>query len=126
MTQTKISAVECYFDALSSLDRKTFLNCFNNQAELLDPYGGRVFEGREGLSKWFVGMERTWDVFSMQATETYESGDRLAVKWTASATAKNAKTALFDGINVFTIDEDGLISRLEGYWDASGMMAQIS
>jgi ketosteroid isomerase-like protein len=126
MTQMKITAVERYFNALGSLNRENFLNCFSGNAELRDPYGGRVFEGREGLSKWFVGMERTWDTFSMNAIDTYESGDRLAASWTASAMAKNGKTASFAGINVFTIDEKGLISRLEGYWDASGMMAQIS
>ncbi len=126
MTRTKISAARRYFDALGALDKQTFLDCFGSEAELHDPYGGPVFQGPDGLSKWFKGMERTWESFSMKPTDSYESGDRVAAKWKATAIAKNGKTASFEGINVFTVDDDGLISRLEAYWDASSMMAQIS
>lgn len=126
MTQTKISAAERYMEALNSLDRDAYMACFARDAELLDPYGGRKFSGIEGLSKWFGGMESTWETFSMKLTEYFASGDRLAVRWRTSAFARNGKTASFEGINVFTVDEDGLISRLEGYWDAAQMMAQIS
>lgn len=34
--------------------------------------------------------------------------------------------ALNDLNNVFTLDEAGLITRLEGYWDASAILSQIS
>jgi hypothetical protein len=37
----------------------------------------------------------------------------------------SGKRADFAGINVFTVGEDGLISRLEGYWDYAAMVAQI-
>lgn len=71
-------------------------------------------------------MERTRSQFSMKPTEFFQSGDRVAVLWVAEATAQSGKTANFSGINVFTIDESGLIGRLEGYWDAATMKSQIS
>lgn len=126
MKEMMISVSERYFKALSDLDREAYLSCFSENAELLDPYGGRHFDGREGLEKWFNGMERTWSKFSMIPTDFFPSGDRVAVPWVAEATAKSDKTAKFSGINVFTVDESGLIVRLEGYWDASAMMSQIS
>ncbi len=55
----------------------------------------------------------------------YRSGNRVAVPWTASGTAKNGKTADFAGVNVFSLDDDGRIQQLEGYWDYKAMAAQL-
>jgi steroid delta-isomerase len=125
MMERTESASSRYFEALNRIDREAYLACFGEEAIVQDPYGGRTFTGREGLNKWFNGMDRTWDRFTMTPGEAYSAGDRLAVQWTAEATSKQGKTARFAGINVFTIGEDGLIRRLEGYWDAAAMMAQL-
>jgi ketosteroid isomerase-like protein len=122
----RISASERYFSALSQLDRSAYLDCFSAEAELLDPYGGKSFIGRDEIAKWFVGMERTWDTFSMKPIEHYISGDRIAVHWQASGRTGHGKNGKFAGINVFTVNDDGLITRLEGYWDIRAMMDQIS
>jgi hypothetical protein len=57
---------------------------------------------------------------------SFTSGDRIAVQWKAEAISKSGKLATFMGINVFTIDTDGLIVRQESYWDMSDLIAQIS
>jgi hypothetical protein len=62
----------------------------------------------------------------MRPSEAYMSGNRTAVRWSATGTSQSGKTAHFEGINVFTVNDEGLISRLEGYWDIKGMVAQIS
>ena len=125
MTTKMISTCRRYFEALSALDREAYLACFSVDAELHDPYGGRPFGGHQGLAKWVAGMEQTWTSFGIQPGEYYIGGDRAAVTWTAQAQAKSGKQADFGGINVFTIGEDGLITRLDGYWDAAAMLAQI-
>jgi ketosteroid isomerase-like protein len=71
-------------------------------------------------------MERTWSEFSIKGGQTYSGGDRIAIQWQADATAKSGKQVSFDGINVFTINEEELISKLEAYWDAASVMTQIS
>jgi steroid delta-isomerase-like uncharacterized protein len=126
MKEMMISAFERYFSALNQLDRRAYLEAFAEDVVVMDPYGGRAFEGHEGLNKFFNGLERTWESFQMVPQEYYISGDRAAVKWQTEASAKSGKSARFAGINIFTINEEGLISRLEGYWDAAAMMAQIS
>jgi ketosteroid isomerase-like protein len=125
MTAKMTSAFNRYFSALNNLDQDAYVACFSSNAELSDPYGGRIFAGPGGLKKWFLGMERTWAEFNIRPETSYESGDRVAVQWTATATSNTGKTAQFSGINIFTIGEAGLILRLEGYWDVSAMMAQI-
>jgi steroid delta-isomerase len=126
MTNKMTSATDRYFHALNGLDRAAYLACFADNALVQDPYGGRTLEGNEGLNKWFNGMERTWERFTMTPGQGFAAGDRVAVPWTAEATAKSGKTARFAGINLFTIGEDGRISRLEGYWDVAAMMAQLT
>ena len=55
-----ISVVESYFEALNRIDREAYLACFTEDAIVMDPYGGRPFEGQQGLNKFMDGMERTW------------------------------------------------------------------
>lgn len=125
MTNDAGSSVERYFRAVSTLDRDAYLACFSPEAILRDPYGGPVRQGHAGLSAFFDGMEKTWDSFEMTPQELYRTGDRIAAPWTASGTARNGKTASFAGVNVFTLDEDGRISQLDGYWDYRAMAAQL-
>ena len=126
MTDLIRSASDKYFAAVSGLDRAGYLACFAPDAVVHDPYGGRAWQGHEGLAKFFGGMERTWASFTMAAVESYVSGNRLATTWTAQGVSKNDKTAQFAGINVFTVNEEGLITQLEAYWDFKAMVAQIS
>ena len=126
MTAKMISAIENYRAALNSIDRAAYLACFTKDALLQDPYGGRPLEGVDGLNKFFTGMERAWESFNMTFGEPYTGGNRVAVSWTVTAVAKSGKPVTFPGINTFTINDDGLISQLDGYWDAAAMMAQLS
>ena len=126
MTERMTLASERYFRALGSLDEGNYLACFSSDAVLRDPYGSKEFAGHDGLAKWFAGMVRTWTHFSMRPVSHYVSGDRAAICWTADAVAKSGKSATFDGISVITVEESGLISELDGYWDATAMLAQIS
>lgn len=121
-----MSSVEGYFSAVNSIDRAAYLACFAPDAVVQEPYGGRPFSGHEALNKFFNGMERTWDSFTMTPVATFAVADRVAVHWTTTATAKSGKTAEFAGINLFTLNADGQISHLEAYWDFKAMVAQIS
>jgi len=93
---------------------------------VLDPYGGRPLRGTDGLHKFMDGFERTWASFNIQPGESFAAGNRVALTWQAEATSKQGKTAVLAGIDVFTLADDGRISRLEGYWDFKAMAAQIS
>lgn len=125
MKETMISASSSYFEALNSMNREAFLACFSQDAEIHDPYGGRPFVGSEGLGKWFAGFQGAWKQFSITHEGTYVCGNRAAVKWNAQGEASNGKRATFSGIDIFTIDNGGLIERMDGYWDAPAMLAQI-
>lgn len=125
MTTTMQNAIERYRLALNSLSRADYVAAFAPDAVISDPYGPRTLQGVEGLNKFFDGLERTWSAFTMTFGEAYASADRIAVGWQVTATAHTGRTAHFAGINVFTVDEAGLLARLEGYWDFKAMVAQL-
>lgn len=125
MTTTMNSAIEAYRQALNGRDQAAYVACFTEDAVLLDPYGPRALEGVDGLQRFFKGFEQTWATFTMTFAEPHSSGDRVAVAWSVTAVAHNGHDAAFSGINVFTVNADGKISRLEGYWDVRAMLAQI-
>lgn len=118
-------AIERYRQALNSLDRAAYHQAFTLDAMVRDPYSGRPLTGTDGLDRFFDGLERTWSQFKMRFGEPFASGDRVAVTWRVRATAHSGKTAEFAGINVFTLDESGRISQLDGYWDPRAMMSQL-
>lgn len=114
-----------YFDALNNIDRDLYIACFTEDAVVRDPYGGPVYEGTDGLQRFFKGMERTWSEFAMKPRAAYSGADRVAVPWTTTAVAQNGRQAEFSGVNVFVVAEDGRIRKMDGYWDFKGMLAQI-
>jgi steroid delta-isomerase-like uncharacterized protein len=126
MTEMMILASDRYFAALKKIELDAYVACFSENAEVHDPYGSRPFVGHDGLEKWFQGFDRTWQSFDIEPLISFNGGDRIAVQWQTKATSKSGKSATFEGINVFTINEDGLIARQESYWDMSDMIAQIS
>lgn len=125
MTNDAESSVDRYFRALSDLDRDAYLDSFSSDAVLRDPYGGPERRGTPGLNAFFDGMEKTWESFEMVPEGAHRSGNRVAVPWTASGTARNGKTADFAGVNVFSLDDEGRIEQLESYWDYEEMAAQL-
>lgn len=125
MTETMISTVNRYAEALGNLDRGAYLDLFAEDAVVVDPYGGRPFVGEVGLNMFFNGFESTWESFEMLLGEPYAAGDRVAVAWTTHARSKAGVRVEFSGINLFTINEDGQISRLEGYWDMPAMIGML-
>jgi steroid delta-isomerase len=120
------SITDKYFKSLNNMDRDDYLSCFSEDAVVMDPYGSPPFAGKEALNAFMDTMQKTWTLFEMDPGRAFASGDRVAMTWDCTATAKNGKTADFSGINVFTLNEAGLISRVEAYWDFEEMAEQIS
>ena len=119
------NAVASYIAALNALNEEQFLACFRANCLVRDPFGVSLYEGEDGLRLYFHTMHSTWARFEMTPLKLFYGGsERVVFGWEVSATAHNGKQALFDGINVITL-EGTLIDGLESYWDAPVMFEQI-
>jgi limonene-1,2-epoxide hydrolase len=120
-----VRLAEDYMRSLNALDVESYIAVFTPDCVVHDPYGGAQFAGENGLREFFEGMLKTWHFFEMRADSVYPGGyNRLAVRWSVSATAKNRKTAEFSGISVFTFSSDKIVV-LEAYWNLRTMLKQI-
>lgn len=120
-----IEIVEQYMKALNTLDEAAYLALFTENCVVNDPYGVAEFLGEDGLKRFFKGMTDTWKYFEMRGDNFYPGdGNRLAVRWAVSATAKNGKAIDFSGVSIFYFAEDK-ISGLDAYWHFRGIMKQI-
>jgi len=52
----------------------------------------------------------------------FQSGNRIAVKFTGRGTGKNGQTVVFEGIDVFEINQAGKVQTMWGYWDPTAMV----
>lgn len=120
-----IELVEDYMRALNTIDEDAYINVFSENCIVRDPYDKAEFIGEEGLRQFFKGVTQTWHYFEMRADNFYPGGDeRIAVRWSVSATSHNRKTAEFSGLSIFSFEGDK-ISSLDAYWNIRNMLQQI-
>jgi steroid delta-isomerase len=120
------TAVEAYFRALGECDETEFSALFSEDAWFCDPIGTPVLEGRQGVAKFLRGMRRAWAQFSSRPTRIYVRGSRATAHWTADGQSASGNAISFDGIDLFELADDGLISRVEGYWDIESVIRQMA
>lgn len=121
----QIVMIEQYLKALNTFSLDQYLSLFVPDSAVNDPYGTTELRGESGLRKFFATLIETWHYFEMRIDSVYPGGnDRLAIRWSVSATAKNTKTAEFNGISIFQFAGDK-ISRLDAYWHLGNMLSQI-
>ena len=120
-----VSLVERYVKALNSLNESEYIALFAENAVVNDPFGTAEYLGEEGLRRFFKGMTDTWRYFEMRGDKFYPGdGNRMAVRWSVSATAKNSKTIEFSGVSIFYFTKDK-ISGLDAYWHFRNVMKQL-
>lgn len=123
--ERNVTTVENYIRALNSLDADAYMSLFSPDCVVLDPYGVNEFTGEEGLQQFFKGMSKTWRFFEMRIDNMFGGGeDRMAIRWSVSATAQSKRSAEFSGISIFIFNGEK-IARLEAYWNLKHMLAQI-
>jgi steroid delta-isomerase len=119
------AAVAAYFAAVGTADREAFVALFSAEVHFEDPLGAGVLLGHEGVARFHKGLGRAWANLTMVPRALHVRGERAAVAWQAQGHSNSGKAIEFDGIDTFEVGEDGLIRRVEGYWDLEGVIAQM-
>lgn len=113
-----------YFAAINALNAEAWLSTFAPDATSYEP-GQPPLTGHEALRAFFNGVAGGFSRIHFQADEIFAVGNEAAVKWSANGTGHNGKEARFAGIDIFTVNSDGLIQTLRAYWNPAAMMAQL-
>lgn len=119
--------VRAYFEAIAHADADDFAALFSADVHFEDPVAGPApaLIGEDGVRRFHKGLRRAWQSLHMDVDEVFVRGSQAAVRWDATGHSASGKEIDFEGINIITVDEAGRISRLEGYWDFEGVIAQM-
>ncbi len=118
-------AVKAYFAAFRAIDEEAWVRTFAEDAVTYDPVGASPTKGHQKLREFFQTITAAFKEVDLTEDEVFIAGNGAAVKWTGRCVSKQGRKVHFEGIDVFTVNEDGKIERLEAYWNPAEMVAQL-
>ncbi len=127
MTEETIpTAVRQYFAAIGKMDADSWASCFAEEGISYEPGAPAPLKGRAALRQFLVGVLGAFEAITMTEDHVFQSGNRVAVKFTGHGTGKNGRSVFLEGIDVFEINQEGKIQTMWGYWNPATMMAQLT
>ncbi|MEP6910446.1 MAG: nuclear transport factor 2 family protein [Actinomycetota bacterium] len=124
--------VRRYFDAVGRHDLDAAMACWAPGAiDNLDPVG--ELRVPEELRAYFEELFASMPDFKYEVLDLFEQGDKLATHWRASGSFSgrpyqgmrpNGAKIETEGADLVQV-ENGLIKRLDSYWDDSAIARQI-
>jgi len=126
MASEKIPAVVArYFSTIEEKDPDAWVACFAEQGTSYEPGAPTPLQGHVALRQFLANVLEAFQSIAMTEDHVFQSGNRVAVKFTGHGTGKNGRQVTFEGIDVFEISPDGKIQTMWGYWNPAALMAQL-
>lgn len=127
MTSTAMiqAAIDRYFAANTALDAEAVASLFAADARMYRVPGEAPLEGREAIRQVYRQLLDAIARFDAPPAHTYIQGNGAAVLYRGQLTAKRGGTVAIEGINVYAVDEAGLISEIRYYWDPAPVYAVL-
>lgn len=113
------SVVEAYAAAHSAKDADAVAALFAESAVVADPVDQPEMVGREAVRQFFAGTHQGTDEFELSVTGAIRAVDRFAAVPLKAITKMGDTRLEIEIIDVFTFDDDGLISDMRAYWTPS-------
>jgi len=124
-TETIQKVIADYFAATRAMDSEAWVATFAEDAVSHDPVGAPPLEGKEALRQFFAGITGAFETVGLTEDSVFVAGNGAAVKWTGRGKGRNGREVTFEGIDVFEINEDGLIQQVRAYWNPAALMAEL-
>ncbi len=113
------SVVEAYAAAHSAGDVDAIASLFATDAVVADPVDQPEMVGRDAVRDFFAGTHQGIEGFELRITGPIRAVGSFAAVPLQAETTIGGTTMLIDIIDVFTFDDDGLITDMRAYWTAS-------
>lgn len=126
MTPETISkAIKAYFAALRAMDMEAWIATFAPDATSYDPVGAPPTIGHDALRQFFSAIVAAFEKVGLTEDHVFIAGNGAAVKWTGRGKGKNGRDIRFEGIDIFELNEAGLIQTVRAYWNPAEVMMQL-
>jgi steroid delta-isomerase len=110
-------AVAAYFAAARAMDAQAMARVFAEEALTFDPATASPVHGHGELQAFFQELWAHFETLNLVEDRAFFAHDGAAVKWTAYGVLTSGAGVVFEGIDVFEVDERGAIQTLWTYRD---------
>jgi steroid delta-isomerase len=118
--------VGTYFNAISALDADAYIRCFAEGAIGHDPEGTPPHVGTAALRQFFTGIAGLCETCALTPDAVHIGGSGAAVPWHLTVRGKNGKEAVAQGVDILTVNADGLVQELHAYWNPEPVIAALT
>ncbi|HZQ27349.1 MAG TPA: nuclear transport factor 2 family protein [Acidimicrobiales bacterium] len=113
-------AVDAYVDTLNRDDKDSWLKVFAENARQEDPVGTPVNVGHEAIAQFWDNFHVIAERAELTPKDVVVCGAEAAMPFTLTVhTAGGAVQT--DGVDLFTVDDDGLVCAIRAFLDLSRM-----
>ena len=112
-----VRTIEAYCAAWAARDRAAWLRAFAVDATQEDPIGGGVRRGHDEIGAFFdEGLAHWSDGLVITPERVHVVEHEAAMVWRIGA-ARPGERIEFEGVDVFTLDDEARITTVRAYWD---------
>jgi steroid delta-isomerase len=117
-------AVADYFAATRAMDTSALVAAFSEDGTSYEPATPPA-SGHEALRQFFEGIMAAFSEVGLTEDNVFITGNEAAVKWTGRGVGVNGREVMFEGIDVFEINDAGKIQNVWAYWNPAALMSQL-
>lgn len=118
-TEQMKAAVLAYTQAHTAGDIDAIAAIFSEDATVADPVDKAAFVGRAAIREFFAGTHEFAESLELTITGPIRAVDRFAAAPLRAVSSMDGSKFAVDIIDVFTFDDDGLVSDMKAYWTAA-------
>ncbi|MEU4427843.1 nuclear transport factor 2 family protein [Actinoplanes sp. NPDC024001] len=124
-------AARTAMNAVAAADRDAWLACYADDAVLHDPVGGSPLDPEGAGMRGRDALERFWqqaiaaNQVSFDVAAVHAAGSEAAVVATVTTRFPHGAVATYDGVFVYTVDDDRRIVSLRAYWDVQSLLSSL-
>jgi len=120
-------AILQFFRASQDNDATTWAESFAPDGVFHDPVGAPPITGRPAIEAFIASVLPNFKPFLGLTPHTAHTvGPYTAVSWTGAAVAADGRPVNWSGINVYELDDTGLIREAKAYFNPAVFQAQLA
>jgi steroid delta-isomerase len=120
-------AVLQFFRASQDGDADAWAMAFAEDGVFHDPIGTPPIVGRAAIREFIAGVLPNFHPFlGLTPVEAHTIGRHVAVSWRGAAVALDGKPVNWSGINIYELDEEGLIRDAKAYFNSAVFQSQLA
>ena len=112
--------IATYVSTLNTRDPDAIAALFAEDAVQADPASNPPNVGRDAIRAFFTDSIEASEGWTFSASSVHTCGDQVAFNFQILVESSGA-TMTIGGIEVFTVDDHGLIASVNAYWDEADL-----